>query len=365
MTNANVESPEQSLAQPHIRPMASTHQDLQLFHDCFASNGSPRSMALLDWQYLRAPAGAPLVDFAESDDAPGRLAAIYAVFPVGIRVDGIRLLCAQSLNTLTDEQFRGRGLFVKMAKTLYARCSETGVALVYGFPNENSAHGFFKRLQWASLGRVPFMLCLLRSGYVLRKLGMSQGLANALDLPIRWKRSQSLPSTHHFRDDEPLNRNHLRIWESFARHIKAGVERDIEYLQWRLARPGETYRLLSLYVNDVLKGYAVWAVERSDSGPMVGKLMELLFDPEEMEAGEILALECVRRMDAAGAGAIWAWNFVHSPNHAALRKAGFFTLPVSRHPIELHMGGRALDDRVSFPRAPEDWYISLLDSDTH
>ena len=51
-----------------------------------------------------------------------------ALMPVTLRISGREGLGAQSLDTLTDVEFRGQGLFVKLAQVVFARCEEEGLA---------------------------------------------------------------------------------------------------------------------------------------------------------------------------------------------------------------------------------------------
>src|SRR5262249_33992641 len=147
--------------------------------DCFARNSErPRRTESLEWLYLKnTAAGRLFVDVAEQDE---RVVAIYASLPGWFRVDGRRLLALQSLDTLTDGAYRGRGLFLSLARSLYARAGGAGCAFVYGFPNGNSAAGFFGKLGWAKLDPVPFLVRPLRMPYVAGKVERLKPLAHWL-----------------------------------------------------------------------------------------------------------------------------------------------------------------------------------------
>jgi GNAT superfamily N-acetyltransferase len=345
-----------------FRPMMPSAEDLELFLKCFNDNGLPRSIELLRWQYLEPPAGPLFVDVAvvPSGDA---FAAIYAVFPVAMRAGGKRALGVQSLNTLTDEAFRGKGLFSRMAKSLYARCAEQNVALVYGFPNGNSVHGFFNRLDWKSLDPMPFMLRPLRSGYILRRLRAGKWLARFLDFPLTLRRKPRLAPGRTLETVKTIGPEFDAVWSAFAASIGYGVERDADYLAWRLRRPGGEYECIALREDGRPIGLVIVGVKRHAGGEVVGKLMELMFDPPDEKAGEALIQAALRRLDASRCGAVWAWNFEHSSNHAVLRRAGFKTLPVKWHPDELHAGARPFLPLGGIEQRGQ-WYVSLLDSDT-
>ena len=155
------------------RPMTAAPEDLARFGRCFDRNGSPRPAAAIAWQYDRGadvPVMAELSVQATDGALPaGEIAAIYAVAPVPMQVGARRVWGAQSLDTMTDARHRGRGLFKTLAAAVYGRCAEAGFGLVYGFPNGNSAPGFFGRLGWVEIAPVPFKVVPLRSRYLAQR----------------------------------------------------------------------------------------------------------------------------------------------------------------------------------------------------
>lgn len=78
----------------------------------------------------------------------GTPAAYYGVFPIECEYEGKRITCAQSGDTMTHSDHRGKGLFIELAKKTYALAKESGLAFVYGFPNKNSYPGFVNKLSW-------------------------------------------------------------------------------------------------------------------------------------------------------------------------------------------------------------------------
>lgn len=358
-----VGTPDLDMAGVVFRPMEQTESDLILFKRAFESHGSARSLELLRWQYLEPPAGKVFVDLAVVPGAEPRLAAVYATFPVVMRANGAQVVGVQSLDTLTDEAFRGKGLFVRMASALYSRARAGGVGLVYGFPNGNSAHGFFKRLSWCPLDPVPWLLKPLRASYVLRKLRIPSALARVLDIPLTLRMRPRLPSNQEFRSIDTVGSEFDAVWDRFSRGLLWTVERDASYMRWRIRRPGSDYQVIGLYEGGELVG---WAAVGTAGGPgvLVGTLMDLVYDPSRPALGKALMAQVVRHLYIAGCAVIWAWNFKHSPNHEAIRNAGFMRAP-ARLQQETHMGARAIAAPADGISERESWYISLFDSDTN
>lgn len=85
------------------------------------------------------------IAYTEEDLQP---AAYYGVFPLEARISGKTCLVAQSGDTMTHPEHRGKGLFVKLAKLTYELCVQQGIQGVFGFPSESSYPGFVKKLGW-------------------------------------------------------------------------------------------------------------------------------------------------------------------------------------------------------------------------
>lgn len=355
-----------------LRPM--DRADLELFRACFAKNSPrPRSLDALRWQYLGNTTDRLFVDVAIPADGAS-LAAIYASLPGFMRIGGQRRLVLQSLDTLTDEAYRGRGLFVTLAKSTFARAAEGGAALIYGFPNGSSAHGFFKKLGWSSLDPVPFLIRPLRTKYVSDRLGLAKRIGPiaklvpdvALVVPRLFGRGK-LPRGVVALDkaDERMT----RLWDRFAAGIACAIERDEAYLQWRLfERPGSHYRVLGVEAEGgkELRALVAYTVEAKHGG-RIGYVMELLHDRSfgGYRAGSRALAAAVHGMAEDGADSILAWSMRHSPNFPVYTRHGFVPLPEKMRPIELHVGVRAFDPTVaSIVERRESWYFSYLDGDT-
>ncbi len=75
-------------------------------------------------------------------------AAYYGVFPILSEFKSIKILCAQSGDTMTHSDHRGKGLFVVLAKKTYELAKQENIKFIYGFPNQNSYPGFVNKLSW-------------------------------------------------------------------------------------------------------------------------------------------------------------------------------------------------------------------------
>ncbi|NVK63618.1 MAG: GNAT family N-acetyltransferase [Flavobacteriales bacterium] len=86
--------------------------------------------------------------YAESHEP----AAYYGVYPYQLEINGDHFLGAQSGDTITHPNHQRKGLFLQLAKLTYDLAREEGIHVIFGFPNGQSAPGFFKKLNWLETG---------------------------------------------------------------------------------------------------------------------------------------------------------------------------------------------------------------------
>lgn len=75
-------------------------------------------------------------------------AAVYVVYPCYIHHKNEKVLSAQSGDTITNPNDQKKGLFVTLAMRTYELAKKEGIKVIFGFPNNNSQHAFFNRLNW-------------------------------------------------------------------------------------------------------------------------------------------------------------------------------------------------------------------------
>ena len=313
-----------------IRPYVPGDEEaiLGLFHLAF---GQSLDMAAWRWRYLENPYGGPLIDLMWDGD---KLVGQYAVSPLDMSIDGETYPCALSLDTITHPVYGGRGIFTRLATSLYNRIAESGYAMVWGFPNENSHHGFVKRLTWLDIATIP-MLCL-----------------------------RSKPEGHPQTEIRPLDNFDAQVDALFKQERKSWqclTVRSARYLNWRFfRRPGRRYYAAGVYSGDRLVGYSVYKLFQS-AEQKLGDIVDVFCVQDGRTFADLLA-RTAQESFRLGAQAVNLWMNEHSPFYPAVQEMGF--LPDAPHTF---FAGRAFAAGLPAERLAEwkNWYMQMGDSDVY
>ena len=115
----------------------------ELFLESF---GKSLSSELWNWAYEINPFGDPIVSMAFDGD---KLVGHYAVIPMDLHSKDKKIKGYLSMTTMVSIDFRRHQLFRVLAERVYSRIENRNEpAVVFGFPNNQSAPGFVKRLKW-------------------------------------------------------------------------------------------------------------------------------------------------------------------------------------------------------------------------
>ncbi len=297
----------------------------------------------LEWKLRDSPGGTGSVAIATLD---GETIGMNAFMPSRFRLGGEDVRAYQSMDTIVTPAARGKGVFGSMINCFY---EGTDASLIYGFPNLNSSPGFFGKLGWKHFGAVPMLVRPLRTGFFFRRIAK---FLPDVPLPTLARASRDHEFVDRFDDRATA------LWRRFSVNIGCAVERDADYLNWRLAdHPSEHYTLARR--GD--EALAAWTVVNKHDA-RIGYLLEAL--GTETRALAPLIAASLKDMRKAGAELAFAWCLPGSPNYRAHRRAGFFPLPVKVRPIVINFGARALNASPAAVEDPRSWYVSYLDSDT-
>jgi GNAT superfamily N-acetyltransferase len=147
-------------------------------------------------------------------DAGDYLAGQYMLVPVRLNHKGSEGLGLLSVHTATHPDHRGEGIMTMLAQRLYALGDDQN-AVVFGFPNSQSAPIFYRRLGWQRM-RLPVWVRPV--GPLLGRVGSAA--VEEFDTFDTWA------------DD---------MWRSCSSDARTTVVRDRAYLNWRFVDCPRTY----------------------------------------------------------------------------------------------------------------------------
>jgi GNAT superfamily N-acetyltransferase len=255
--------PKQWVAQPWNPASESEERAILAMNAANQYRGVKCSPEFYDWQYRRNPAGEAVIKLAVDQEDAEKLAGIYVVIPVGMVCKGRAMTCALSLNTLTDSQYRGQGIFTGLAREVYQSAAERGIPMVIGYPNPNSYHGFVNRLEFKDIVDVPLLIRVLRLSEVVAKRFPVASLRGVVKAVAKLGNSFfRLPATEESeverveRFDDAFDELNERLCERFPILVK----RDSSYLNWRYVDVPIEYRPYAIRENGRVMGYLVYRV---------------------------------------------------------------------------------------------------------
>lgn len=279
------------------------------------------------WRFANNPAGGGIVVLAWDGDV---LAAHYAVTSVWVNLAGHeRIHVGLSGTTMTHPDYRGEGLFPRLARDTYSRMVEAGMKMVFGFPNNNSHRGLVRDLGWSDIYEVPI---LRQDPERLPSPGAEGGKA----VPIAC-----------FGGDLD------RLWERARGNYPFAVSRDSRYLNWRISKPGERYIARGLYEAGELRGYAIH--KRYGNELQIIDMLSL-----NAETTRSLLLDAADAARAQGASSVGLWMPVNNPIHHVAEQLGF----INGTPVT-YFGALALAPFTGSSGVLDyrNWFLTMGDSD--
>jgi GNAT superfamily N-acetyltransferase len=342
--------------EPELWCGRATRETVTAIERMFASVGEPKSRAMLEWLYLESPGGA-FVAIAHDKRGPVEGAgAVYAAFSSQFRVGETSRRWIQSFDTLTLPEYRGRGLFVRLARMVFDMAVDNGVAGVYGFPNDASLPGFVRRLGWTTMDPLPMVVRPIGARYLRVKAGIRRPrVSEKSDALV----GGSVKCVAECPKDVDL------LYREWSAGGYVGVQRDFDYLNWRLARPGAVYSMYTRRSSDgTLEGFGASSLQLKH-GCALGYVMELMCLPEAPGAGRDVAHAILRDLKLRHADLVLGWSLPCNIARSQLRRVGFIGFKPALRPISLHFAARVFDGAISATVLERDnWYLSYLDSDT-
>lgn len=264
------------------------------------------------------------------------------------------ILAARTVDTATDQHWRGRGIFSRLTIEGMKRLKSECIQLIFNTPNINSRPGNLK-LGWQVVERMPIYMA------VLQPLRMVTTL-----LTRRPKDKYSLPSW------EGASHGGVISWRSFTKFDEfialVGVSetargyhgyrtsRTAEYLNWRYRdQPNIDYGVFCVEdTNNRLEAAAVLRLEQRLN--LLGVLITDLFVRDASKTVGVRLLKALRR--DLKVDYLIAHVGRRAPERATLRRAWFLPMPL-KGIVLMTRKVDAIDTLPLDPFLPEHWDLTL------
>ena len=319
------------------------------------------------WEFLENPAGPGYIRLA---DHHGTVVGQYAAIPTRFQVsaDGHERILANSCDTMTHPAYQKQGIFVTLARELYADIAERfGVTTVWGFPNASSHPGFVGKLDWFDVYEYPTWVKPLRTKTVLQRYLKSAAAARVLGgVADRLHRlvtpGPAAPRRCTVRPIATFDERFDALWR--RHHALAPIiqVRDAAYLRWRYcALPEFGYEPFEVTVDGTLEGYVVLRALTLFDLPF-GVVVDLFPCPivNAEITREVLSFA---QLHAAERGAAFLTALLPSRHAGHLRAFGFLRVPKFMSMRKWYLGCRCLPEDEPLFRTLDNWYITYGDSD--
>jgi GNAT superfamily N-acetyltransferase len=289
----------------------------QVFELLERVRGYPTDKREFDWWFDGNPVGPRTIALAQEN---GRLAGVLGASFYRTVVDGRETLAALPLWAVTDEAFRGRGIFQRLNGEVERIAREAGASLELGFTNRMAGPIYIARLGWLDVHRLRVWARPLLPGTVPRR-----GTVPSAD-------------RQHFAADAE------RAYRGIAERWPSHFVRDAAYLNWRYVDSPRDYTLLQSRT-----GYAVVG-RKGLRGHRTAYVADLVA-PTRRET-----LSLLRRAARAARSARVLLALVPPGQLAAYAAFGFVPTPMT-----IRLIGHALEGEL--PLGARAWHFTLGDTD--
>ncbi|GAA4412940.1 hypothetical protein GCM10011450_24260 [Advenella faeciporci] len=330
--------------------------------ELFKKNSNEKDENHLLWQYLRPQHGSITsisVDENKNDTA------VYSVFKIKAKINSSMGFAYQSLDTLTDQNHRGKGLFGILANDVYEQCNLSDHNIIYGFPNKSSGPVFFSRLGWKKLGYPPFVIYINNLLFPLVYLTKKNVFLENTLIKFYLKKTiskLSKKSNYLINSNEDFSEDYDNLWEKFSSEINTTIWRDSKYMNWRYKeKPNKKYKFLSIYKDNILIGKSIYTIEKKHNGN-IGYVMDVICNPNHRSAAEVLLKQTVIEMINQKIDVILGWIPDNHFLFESYKKTKFIKLSRKLQPIKLFFGYKTNNKNIEIKNS--DFFITYSDSDT-
>ncbi|REJ83067.1 MAG: GNAT family N-acetyltransferase [Bacteroidetes bacterium] len=316
----------------------------------------------LKWEYEQNPDGRAIIYVAEEEK---KLAAQYLILQRKFYFDGEIISGSWSVNTLTHPDYRGMGLFGKLADKTYQHASELGIYFTAGVPNALSYPVFISRLGFKNPGKLNFFVKPLRPLNIGMKIFGGLKSKEGSDIHFNLlpeKSSGNILSEFDFKQDSDAYEG---LHDKFIRTKKICGLRNFAYLKWRYQEiPERKYYLLKNSAEELK--FLLVCRAKLVYGLNCLIILDIIADPEMPKKNLIEYMKDAIELSSRNKIDLVVCALSGNGCEAKLLKDSGFILPPERFlPQQLHFIYRQHNDfsRAQLMDEMQNWHLTFGDYD--
>lgn len=307
------------------------------------------------------------------------IVSLCTITPKRLWFEGKEVLWAEIGDTFTDHAFRHRGMFASLVDATRQRAQTAGYKIIYGLPNEQSAPGYIKKLNFGIKQNLDLVNCTLalRSHGIAWWLGSRKPhgswlfskiialLENSLFEAAFQKMSRILLPHSPIegivvREERSFGPMYDDLWRRLQDVIPVAQVRDADYLTWRYIDNPFPFTILAALHNDRLEGYLITLVQWEDKQKISRLyLMDWLFSPRDtFTIGMALMKAALDQAYQNNVSLVTALAPRRSSIPLPLKRFVFFKRPWGA-PCILHLN----EDGCKLINGSAPWHFTLGDTD--
>ncbi len=293
------------------------------------------------WKYITNPHGKSYTFLIKDKE---EVISAYSVAQKSFSIFGDLYPCVQSMDTMTDLDFRGLGLSTYLAKLVYEFARIKRNYFVYGFPNKISRHLIFNKLNWEFFGKKNFI-----TKFIPKKI------------PTKTENHK-----YEIKKIEKFEKNFNLFWERYKSKFPIIIEKNVQYLNWRFTNhPSEKYYeyLMLDKENEEIRAFFVLKKYKEKSGDTSGHIIDFMMgsDSNSEKIDFFKNIENFALQKFKGDCSIISfWMPDEELRTLALNKLGYFIREKKKF-----FGYKILRSakELSILKSPNNWYITMANSD--
>lgn len=237
-----------------------------LFNEVYDTSGD---IDYWKWQFIENPLGEPVIIVAEEDS---KIIGQCTLLPNEMVIEGEDILVGESIDTMISENYRGQGLYEKLALKSYEVGRSKAMKIRVGFPTDQlNKRLLSEEINARFVADIPLFINLYKMDNFLVGIVKLKIVAKILSVPsmlmakfIYKEKKIKIKETYIIEEIEEFNEEFDLLWDKIKKDSPIMKSRSSKFLNWRIKdHPKNEYKTFGAYLNEELVGYIILKTEKT------------------------------------------------------------------------------------------------------